>query len=122
MPSPKIAFRREHTGTRVGDGLQRLAQDVADRVNASPVLDSRLIDAEQGQPAGSALVFEAAMPRSIPHGLGRPAVGWLETYGADAVVAGRVNLFPTAHPTGTTSATHVTVTATNTGRCFLLVF
>lgn len=87
-----------------------------------------LIDAEDGSPSGTGLKFTATGlsgagdPRSIAHGLGRKAQGFLEVPAADIPTTAKVGLFATAHPSGVSSETHVTVTPTNAGTCFLFVF
>lgn len=122
MASVKSAYRREHTGTRQGDGMQRAAQEVARTVGAHPTNGARLIDTDVGGVSGAGLAFTAGTARSIAHGLGRKAKGFFEVYGADAPSAARVGLYATAHPSGITSATHITLTPTSTGTCFVLVF
>ena len=122
MAGVKAAYRREHTGTRQGDAMQRQAQEVARAASAHPTHGARLIDAELDAVAGSGLSFTAGTTRSIPHGLGRKARGFVEVYGPDLPSALVVGLVPTAHPTGITSATHITVTPMQTGTCFVMVF
>lgn len=117
-----LPIRRIHTGNRLLDDAQRLAQEGAQRLNRSIFAGGILLDAEDGQPEGSGLAFTSATTRSIAHGLGRKAVGWLEVYGADVPSAAHVGLRATAHPAGVTSATHVTVTPAETGTCLLFVF
>lgn len=122
MSGHRVPFRRTHTGSFAGDQMQRVAQQVAQAVNAQPLAGAKLIDAESGAFAGTGLAFSAGTARSIAHGLGRRAVGFFETYGLDTASAARVGLFPTAHPAGITSDTHVTVTPTSSGTCWLVVF
>lgn len=122
MAATKAAYRREHTGTRQGDGMQRSAQETARKVSAHPTNDARLIDTDVGGVSGKGLAFSAGVARSIAHGLGRKAKGFLEVYGADNASAARVGLFATAHPGGVSSSTHITVTPTSTGTCSILVF
>jgi hypothetical protein len=122
MASAKSAYRREHTGTRQGDGMQRLAQDTARSAGAHPTNGARLLDTDVGGVKGAGLAFTAGTPRSIAHGLGRKATGFFEVYGVDAPSAARVGLFASAHPSGITSSTHITLTPTSTGTCFVMVF
>lgn len=122
MAATKAAYRREHTGTRQGDGMQKLAQVTAKKVDDHPTNGARLIDTDVGGVAGAGLAFTAGTARSIAHGLGRKAKGFFEVYGADAPSAARVGLFATAHPSGITSATHITLTPTSTGTCYVMVF
>ena len=118
----KTAARRVITGSRVSDDAQRNGRDAVARLNASAFDGATLIDAEEGATDGSGLAFTAATARSIAHNLGRAAVGWLEVYGVDTASAAKVGLFSSAHPAGISSETHVTVTPTSTGTCFLVVF
>ncbi len=122
MASIKSAYRREHTGTRSGDAMQRQGQEVARKTGAHPTNGARLLDTDVGGVAGAGLAFTGGTARSIAHGLGRKAKGWLECYGADAPSANCVGLKATAHPGGITSATHITVTPSSTGTCYILVF
>lgn len=122
MASAKSGFRRVHTGTREGDAMQRQAQETARAANAHPTNGARLIDTDVGGVAGKGLTFSSGVPRSIPHGLGRKATGFIEAYGVDVPSPSRVGLFPSAHPGGITSDTHITVTADLDGTCFILVF
>lgn len=118
----RIPVRRVHTGDRILDDMQRAAQDVTRKVNFGVLTNGVLIDAEVGQPARTGLSFTAGTARSIKHGLGRKAVGFFEIYGADLASAAHVGLRMTAHPSGVSSSTHVTMTPAATGTCFLLVF
>jgi hypothetical protein len=118
----KVAFRRVHTGTLDGDQMQRTAQRVAQVVAGQVLTGAKLLDTEANGIAGAGLSFTAGTARSIPHGLGRKAVGFFEAYGVDAPSAAHVGLRPTAHPAGITSSTHITVTAASTGTCLLVVF
>lgn len=122
MAATKVPFRRVHTGIASVDQSQRMAQQVAQQQGAHPFAGGRLLDAEDGQPAGTGLSFTAATARSIKHGLGREAKGFFEVYGVDVASAARVALYATAHPSGASSATHITVTPTSTGTCFVFVF
>lgn len=122
MAAAKVPFQRTHTGTFAGDQAQRQAQQVSQKFNGQALLGARVIDAESGAPAGSGLSFTAGTARSIAHGLGRKAVGFFEVYGVDAPSAASVRLYASAHPTGVSSATHVTVTPTASGTCFLVVY
>lgn len=109
----KAPVRSEHTGTRIGDSAQRSGQDAARRLNAQIFDGGKLI---------SSVVFAAGTPQSIPHGLGRKAVGWIEVYGVDTPSSAHVGLFASAPASGITSATYVTVTPTNSGTCSLFVY
>lgn len=122
MGTPRTPYRRVHTGTREGDAMQRQAQESARSSNAHPTNGARLIDTDTGGVAGAGLAFSAGTPRSIAHGLGRRAKGFFEVYGVDAPSAARVGLYATAHPSGITSDTHITLTPTSTGTCFVMVF
>lgn len=122
MASSKLPYRRVHTGTREGDSMQRSGQEVARKTSAHPTNDARLLDTDVGGVAGAGLVFTAGTARSIAHGLGRRAKGFLEVYGADAPSASIVGLTPSAHPGGITSTTHITVLPMFSGTCFVLVF
>lgn len=102
--------------------MQRTAQQVARKAGAHPTNDARLLDTDVGGVSGKGLAFTAGTARSIAHGLGRKAKGFLEVYLADTPSAAHVQLYPTAHPSGITSATHITVTPTSTGTCAVLVF
>ncbi len=120
--SGKTAARRVVTGNRTGDEAQRNGRDAVARLNAAIFDGAVLLDAEDSRPPGSGLVFTSGIARSIAHGLGRKAVGFIETYGADISTAGPVVLYATAHPAGITSETHVTVTPSGSGTCFLVVY
>lgn len=117
-----LPIRRVHTGDRVQDDAQRAAQDATRTLNGSIFAGGVLIHAETGQPDRTGLSFTAATARSITHGLGRAAVGWIEVNGADLASAAHVGLRTTAHPSGVSSSTHVTVTPAATGKCFIFVF
>lgn len=120
--SDKRPPRVVYTGDRVADAAQRSAQESAVRLNGSIFAGGVLLDAEIGAPARSGLVFAAGTARSLAHGLGRRARGWIEVYAADVASAAAVGLFATANPAGLSSATHVTVTPTSSGTAFLFVF
>lgn len=122
MAAAKVSVRRILTGDRSLDEAQRTAQDVGKGFNALAFARGVLIDAEPGKPAGTGLTFTAGTARSIAHGLGRKARGFLEVSGADAPSAAHVGLRATAHPAGVTSSTHVTVTPASSGVAFLFVF
>jgi len=109
----KLPIRRVHTGNRVADEAQRTAQDAARQLNQSVLSGGLLIESQ---------TFIGGTPQSIAHGLGRRAKGWIEVYGADAPSAANVGLFTSAHPSGISSSTHVTVTPTNSGTCSLFVY
>ena len=117
-----LSTGREHTGDPQTDALWREIRSINQFLNLSPFASGRLITEEENGVAGSGLSFTAGTARSIAHKLGRKAKGFVEVYGADVTSAARVGLYATAHPTGTTSATHVTVTPTSTGTAYLLVF
>lgn len=118
----KTPARRVFTGDRTTDDAQRNGRDATERLNAAAFDGGVLIDAEKGAPPGTGLVFAAGVARSIVHGLGRKARGWIEVYGADLPSAAHVGLCATAHPPGVTSASHVTVTPSSTGTACLFVF
>lgn len=117
-----LTSAREHTGDRQLDAIQRRLNEVIHYLQAAPLMGAQMISEESGAIAGSGLAFASGVARSIPHKLGRRAKGFLEVYGADLAGTVRVGLFASAHPTGTTSATHITVTPTWTGVCWVLVF
>lgn len=76
MPAPRVAPRRELTGTRQGDDAQRVAIDVARRFNLLPFGNGKRIDG---------VVFAAGTPKTIAHGLGRRPTSYLvlRSYGAN---------------------------------------
>lgn len=120
--SDKTAARRVFTGNRLLDEAQQNGRTAVQKQNKAPLMGAVLIDAEIGAPDGTGLAFTAGAVRSIAHGLGRKAVGFIETYGADVPSAAVVGLFAAAHPAGISSDTHVTVKATFTGTCCLFVY
>ena len=117
-----VATERGHTGNPEIDALWRRMRELADAVNATPFSGGRLITEERDAVRGSGLAFAAGTARSIAHGLGRRAKGFVEVYSNDATSAGHVGLRATAHPSGYTSADYVTVTPAASGTCYLLVF
>lgn len=117
-----IPVRRVFTGDRLTDEAQRTGQDAAKALNRTIFAGGVLLTEEPGKPSGTGLLFVAGTARSIAHGLGRKAIGFMEVYGADLASAAAVNIRTTTHPPGITSASHVTVTPTNSGTCFLFVF
>lgn len=118
----KTPARSVHTGDRVADAAQQNGRDAVRRQNAAIFDGGLLLDRESGAATGSGLAFTAGVARSLVHGLGRKAKGWIEVYGADVPSAAKVSLRASAHPSGITSATHVTVTPTNTGTCLVFIF
>lgn len=122
MGNRKVPAPLVQTGDRLGNQAQDVARELARQWGLFPLSGAKLIDAEVGKPARTGLVFVAGTARAIQHGLGRKAIGFLEVYGADAVSAARVGLFTTVAAAGTSSLTHVNVTPTSSGTCFLLVF
>jgi hypothetical protein len=65
VSAPKLSIPRRHTGSREGDEMQRLAQDVARRLNDQPFGAGRLVEG---------VVFSAGVDRLVDHGLGyRPS-------------------------------------------------
>ncbi len=123
MAATKVAFRRVHTGEPPIDQAQRMAQQVAQQQGAHPFAGGRLIDAEDGQPAGTGLQFTAFTTRLIKHGLGRKPRGFVEVYGADAASAAKVRLRSTSYAgSGASSLTHICLTPEASGVCFLFVF
>jgi len=117
-----LATGREHSGNRQSDAVWGAIEQLAKAINDGPFAGGRLITEEDGGVRGSGLTFTSGAARSLPHRLGRRARGFVEVYGADVPSAAHVGLRATAHPAGTTSDTHVTVTPTDTGTCWLLVF
>lgn len=116
-------YRRAHTGERLADDAQRLAQSLAREGNAHPFAGALLLDKEETSTIGaSGISFTAGTAKSISHGLNRKPNGFLEVYGPDLPSAGHVGLYPTSYPTGQTSDTHLRLTPTTTGICFILVF
>lgn len=122
MARPGLATGREHTGDPQIDAIWRRISEVIAALNAGPFASGRLLTEETNAIKGSGLVFSAGVTRSIPHGLGRRAQGFVETYGADVASAAHVGLRATAHPSGKTSEQYVTLTPTASGRCLLMVF
>lgn len=120
MSTPRPA-RRVFTGDFTADRAQQNGTDAQRRLNDSIFAGGVVIDAESGQPAGSGLTFVAGTARTFAHGLGKKARFVLELYGVDVPSAGVVGLRTTALPSGVSSATHVTVTPTNSGKCSLAV-
>jgi hypothetical protein len=117
-----LAAGRQHTGDRQGDDVWRELRAIMDTVNGSPMIAGRLITEEEDGVPGTGLSFTGGTPRSIAHRLGRKARGFVEVYGADVPSSGHVGLRATAHPTGTTSETHITATSSDDGVCWLWVF
>jgi hypothetical protein len=60
---PKTAFRRQHTGSRVGDEMQRLPQEIQQQLQRCPFLIGRAISVK----------LAAATAFTVNHGIGRPA-------------------------------------------------
>lgn len=120
--SSTISTDRDHTGNRQIDSIQRRLNEVVHYLQSSPFAGAQLLTEEAGSVSGSGLEFASGVTRSIPHKLGRKAKGFLEVYGSDVPTTVRVGLFASAHPIGTTSATHITVTPTWTGKCWVMVF
>lgn len=122
--SSRAAFstRPEYTSDRERNAVWDRLRDLERALVDSPLFGGRLLTEEAGAVRGSGLAFTAGTPRSIPHGLGRRARGFAEVYGVDVQSAGHVGLYPTAHPAGFSSDSHVTVTPDASGTCFLWVF
>lgn len=120
--SDKTAARSVFTGNRLIDEAQKNGRDAIRRQNVAVFSGGALIDAEDGAPEGTGLAFTSGVARSIAHGLGRRARGFIEVYGADTPSAANVGLFATAIPSPLSSDTHITVTPTNTGTCQLFVY
>jgi hypothetical protein len=119
----KVPIRRILTGSRVLDDAQRTAQDAAQQGNRNIFSGGVLLDSEPDAIVlGKGISFTAGVARSILHGLGRKAKGLIEVYGVDISSVATVGLYPTAHPVGVSSATHITVTPTNTGTCSVFVY
>jgi hypothetical protein len=119
-----VATERGHTGDPNIDAIWRRLKEITEQMNASPFIGGRLITQEMGTDVlpGSGLLFTATVARSIPHGLGRKARGFLEVYGPDVPSGAFVRLHPTTHPTGKTSEKYITVTPSATGTCFVWVY
>ncbi len=120
----ELTTGRRQTGDPNLDEVWRKLDAIITVINASPLASGRLITEEDDAISGSGLAFVAAVARSIPHRLGRTARGFVEVYSVNRFYpsVAHVGLFPTAHPDGKTSDTHVTVTPTATGTSWLLVF
>lgn len=73
----KIHTRREHTGNRQLDVIQRESQRLAEKANACPFFSGNLVRDR---------VFAAGVPLTIDHGLGRAPEGWIvvSSHGANA--------------------------------------
>jgi hypothetical protein len=116
-----ISSKRIQTSERTSNDAQAVAIDTARALNDSVTVRASLLSEENGAPSGTGLVFSAGQTRTIRHLLRTSAVGWTEV-SSSKWPGLRVELYPAAHPPGATDATHVTVTATNAGRCALLVY
>jgi hypothetical protein len=119
MSRTGVAVERVQTGDPTVDAIWRRIRELADTINAIP--SGRLLTEEDGAVRGSGLSFTSGIARSIPHGLGRRAKGFIEVQSNDAPSVAQVGLRATKHPNGKTSSDYVTVTPTNTGTCYLLV-
>ncbi len=104
--------------------LIRRLRDLIDEVNKSPLLRGRLLDTDvtSNALAGKGIAFTGGTAKSIPHKLGRAALGFFEVCSPANPSAAHVGLSATAHPSGITSATHITVTPASTGTTFVWVF
>jgi hypothetical protein len=122
MTRPLPSSARDHTGNDQLDRIWRAIQELERRQNESPLTRGRLLTQEAGAVPGSGLEFTFGSTRSIPHGLGRKARGFIEIYGADTPSAAHVRLRPVAHIGGVTSETHITVVSSASGTCWLWVF
>lgn len=122
MSNDKTPARSVFTGNRLIDEAQKNGRDAVNRQNRAIFSGGVLLDTEDGAVAGAGLSFSSGVARSIRHGLGRKARGFIEVYGVDIPSAANVGLFASAHPAPLTSDTHVTVTPTNTGTCCLFVY
>lgn len=103
----------------------RQLRDILAEANRSTLLRSRILatDITPNAIEGRGIAFASGVARSIPHKLGRTARGWFEVYSPGSVTsAAHVGLRASAHPAGLSDDTHITMTPTNTGVCFLLVF
>ena len=114
--------RRIHTGNRISDDAQSNGRDAIGRLNRLIFDGGFLLYAEAGAPDGSGLAFASGVTRTLAHGLGRKALGFFEVYGADVPSAAQVGLRSAALPSPLTSNTHIAVTPTGTGTCFVFVF
>jgi len=117
-----VSTERGHTGNPDIDAIWRRIRELADAVSGSPLAGARLITEEEKAVRGSGLLFTSGVERSIPHGLGRRAKGFLEVYSNDVPTANHVGLRAVAHPKGKTSVDYVTVKPSADGTCYLLVF
>lgn len=112
---------RPPNGVSDNDPMWLRLREVIETINNSALSRGRLITAEEGQPAGSGLVFQSSVARSIPHKLGRKAFGFLEITAAD-LHSGDLSIEATTFPAGQTSEHFVSVVSGADGRCFLWVF
>jgi hypothetical protein len=117
-----FAQGREHTGDRQTDAIWTALNSLADALSGSPFVRGRLLTEEEGAPPGSGLAFVSGTARSLPHGLGRRARGFLELYPAAVQSAARVGLYSRTAPAGVSVDTHVTLRPTSTGTCWIWVF
>jgi hypothetical protein len=117
-----VSIERGHTGNPEIDAIWRRIRELADAFSVTPLEGASLITEEDGAVRGSGLVFTSGTTRTIPHRLGRRARGFLEISSNDAPTAAVVGLYATAHPSGRSSSDYVTVTPTDSGTCYLLVF
>lgn len=113
---------RDHTGNEQLDRIWQAIGELERQINDSPMARGRLLTEEEGAVPGSGLAFSSSVTRSIPHGLGRRARGFLEVYGADMVSGVHVGLRAVAPLAGAPSDTHITVRSASTGTCFIWVF
>jgi hypothetical protein len=118
----RLATKRDHTGNRQLDRLWDAHRELVDALATHPFVNGRMLTEEDDALPGSGLEFQSGVSRSIPHGLGRRARGFVEVYPVDAPSVGHCGLRPAAHLNGLTSATHVTVVSDVTGSCWLWVF
>ena len=116
---------REDFDSEQLDRLQLRVQALEKASNGNPLVISGgvLLTEEPGAVKRSGIVFVGGTQRSIPHGLGRKAVGFFEVCAADVASANNCRLHTAASTSSAvTSSTHITVMPTNSGNVFLFVF
>jgi hypothetical protein len=110
------AVALDRTGdARIDEAQRRLATAVA----VPGIFDGAVMITRDDGAAVDGVAFTAGQTREIAHSLGRAARGFLEIALADQTT--RPVLTP-AFAAGLDLGRFVRVTATNTGRCYLVVF
>lgn len=122
MTRRQLVDGRAPSGTAALDPLWTRLREIISFINGSRILHGRLLTEEPGAVEGSGLAFSAGVARTIPHGLGRRAIGFLEVCGPDLSASGGCGLTATDHPPGCTSDHYVTIFPDATGRTFVWVF